>query len=189
MARADRPSAAERALLRQIAAAEQTVRLALGYRDGDPEGEPSARPGIRELVQAQAAVARLTSTMEQARAARLAGRERDPLRRIERLRDLAEQAGSWTAARQYGADALALSRQLEADRRAAALSDRVPATAEERAAVLSALVASASDDELEVCVSEWLKRRRYTLEVDEGGTLCLVPFGEDPGLRLVNGHD
>ena len=69
-------------------------------------------------------------------------------------------------------------------------ADRPPLTPEERATALAGLVVSASDDELEVAVAEWLRRRRYTLEVDAGGTLCLVPFGEDsPGLRLVDGAD
>lgn len=59
-------------------------------------------------------------------------------------------------------------------------------TPEERAEELSRLVDRASDDELEVALKEWLRRRRYRFEVDEGGTLHLVPFGE-AGLTVVAG--
>lgn len=59
-------------------------------------------------------------------------------------------------------------------------------TDDERAAALAALVDSASEPELEVAVREWLRRRRYRLHVDEGGTLEVVPLGESgPTLRVV----
>ena len=63
-----------------------------------------------------------------------------------------------------------------------------PETPEERAAMLGKLIEAASDDELEVCVAEWCRRRRYRLQVDEGGTLQMVPLGESgPDLTLVSG--
>lgn len=180
-----RPTNAERALLAQVAESREISRLAMGYRSGDLEGAPSASPSVHELVRAQAAVSRLTMQYELRRAARLAGAERDPLRRLQRLRDLAEQDGSWGPAARLGAEARALAKELEEkDRAAADAEHRRNLTPEERAAMLAGLVDSASDGELEVCVSEWLRRRRYRLVVDDGGTLQLIPLGE-LGLKLV----
>jgi len=178
-----RQTGAERALKLQIAEAREVFRLAQGYRPGDPDRAPSAAPSVHELVRAQAALSRLTLALEQRRAARLAGAERDPLRRLERMRDLAEQEGSWTAAARLGAEARALRREQEEQARATEEERNRELSPEERAAMLAGLVKGASDDELEVCVAEWLERRRYHLEVDDGGTLRLLPAGET--LRLV----
>ena len=61
-------------------------------------------------------------------------------------------------------------------------------TDDEKSQRLSEMVENASDGELEVAVSEWLKRRRYDLCVDGAGALQLVPQGDQrPDLRLVTG--
>ena len=75
--------------------------------------------------------------------------------------------------------------QMEAEIAAANAPEMTDAQKSER---LSEMVDNASDGELEVAVSEWLKRRRYDLCVDASGSLQLVPQGDTrPGLRLVTG--
>tara|TARA_R110000823_G_scaffold308292_1_gene431821 strand:- start:308 stop:532 length:225 start_codon:yes stop_codon:yes gene_type:complete len=74
---------------------------------------------------------------------------------------------------------------MEAEIAAANAPEMTDAQKSER---LSEMVDNASDGELEVAVSEWLKRRRYDLCVDASGSLQLVPQGDTrPGLRLVTG--
>jgi hypothetical protein len=56
----------------------------------------------------------------------------------------------------------------------------------QRAQILRERVDNAADEELEVAIEEWLRRRRYDLVVDDGGRLHLVAAGDSPpDLRLV----
>ena len=52
---------------------------------------------------------------------------------------------------------------------------------EERATQMAQSALKATDDELEIFVSEWLGRIKYDLRVDDGGVLRL----ERQGLRLI----
>ena len=114
---------------------------------------------------------------------------RDQSKEIRQYREDAADSKSWQAASAFAREERALRDQIDAQLAEKALAEAPPAaelTREERAAALSGLVDGASDDELEVAVAEWLRRRRYRLAIHEGGTLALVPLGEElSGLRLV----
>ena len=65
-------------------------------------------------------------------------------------------------------------------------ANRVELSAEEKAQRARETISSAHELELEVAVAEWLRRKRYTLAVEPGGRLHIVPQGDvRPGLRLV----
>ena len=65
-----------------------------------------------------------------------------------------------------------------AEREAAAAVELTP---EERATQMAQSALKATDDELEIFVSEWLGRIKYDLRVDDAGVLKL----ERQGLRLI----
>lgn len=70
--------------------------------------------------------------------------------------------------------------------KAKAIANRVEMTPEQKAQRARETIGSATVPELEVAVSEWLRRKRYTLAVEPGGRLHIVPQGDvRPGLRLV----
>ena len=138
-------------------------------------------------VRAQTLLARLTADLERRRAARVAGDIRDPVKRFQALRKLAESDGSWVAATTFAK--LEAEAAAEAERKRQERKRARPLSPEERLKVLPDLVQRASDDELEVCIVEWLKRRRYRLEVDDRGTLQVVPFGEEGPSRAADAGD
>ena len=114
-------------------------------------------------------------------------------RRVFKDHEGARKAGSWSAAAQLLRETRAIRDQIDTEAMRIAEAEALkrqasPETPEERAALLGKLIEAASDDELEVCLAEWCKRRRYRLVVDEGGALQIVPLGESgQGLQLVSG--
>lgn len=135
---------------------------------------------------------RQNTTPEQVSSARLRWLRAQSRRLMEDYKG-AKKCGSWSAVSSLQREIRTLRDMIDAEclkigeleARQAAAS---PETPEERAALLGKLIEAASDDELEVCLAEWCKRRRYRLVVDEGGALQIVPLGESgPGLQLVSG--
>ena len=116
----------------------------------------------------------------------------DQLEAVGNDRVRASEAGSHSAVASLRREERALRDQIdlgriqmEAEIAAANAPEMTDAQKSQR---LSEMVENASDGELEVAVSEWLKRRRYDLCVDGAGALQLVPQGDQrPDLRLVTG--
>ena len=135
---------------------------------------------------------RKNTTPEQVSSARLRWLRAQSRRLMEDQKG-AKEAGSWSAAASFAREIRTLRDMIDSEAmRQAELEElkrtATPQTAEARAALLSQLVDAASDDELEVCLAEWCKRRRYRLVVDEGGTLQIVPLGESgPDLQVLDG--
>jgi len=135
---------------------------------------------------------RKNTTPEQVSSARLRWLRAQSRRLMEDYKG-AKKANSWSAVSSLQREIRTLRDMIDAEclkigEMEALKAQASPETPEERAAMLGKLIEAASDDELEVCVAEWCKRRRYRLQVDEGGTLQIVPLGDSgPDLTLVSG--
>ena len=154
--RRTRRTPAERELEKQIARTEEILELAL-------KQERAA-----DAAKAQTLVVRLSADLQQRRAARLAGAERDPIRRLELMRELAEQAGSWVAAQRYEARVADARRAAE---EAASSEDERELSVEELAVELRADMRDWPDQYLELAVEEMARRhqgRWRLLRVIEG---------------------
>jgi len=112
------------------------------------------------------------------------------LREVRGDREAASEAGSHSAVAALRREERALRDQIDAARlimEEAKLAANPPKlTDAQRAQILRERVDNAADEELEVAIEEWLRRRRYDLVVDDGGRLHLVAAGDSPpDLRLV----
>ena len=115
---------------------------------------------------------------------------RKQLRAVKTDHTEAKKDRSWSAVaalrRQMQALRLELDHETIRLDDARALADQEAASAvtlspEERATQMAQSALKATDDELEIFVSEWLGRIKYDLRVDDGGVLRL----ERHGLRLI----
>ena len=116
-------------LVEQIA---QTQALLDDARD---EGDRS------NAVRAQTLLARLTGDLEHRRRAREIAKVRDPIRRVQMMRDMAEADGSWVAAASLQREVVKLQREKRAHDQAEAERNMAGMTEEQ---VLDELIAAAS---------------------------------------------
>jgi predicted metal-dependent hydrolase len=114
------------------------------------------------------------------------------LRDIRKDREQASEDCSHSAVAAFRREERALRDLIDAGRLQIAAAENssksAKVTPEERAQMLRERVDNASDEELEVAVQEWLRRRKYELRVLPDGGLTLIVEGDyRPDLRLVEG--
>lgn len=120
--------------------------------------------------------------------ARIAVLERD-IAEIRKLAAAAEKkSGPTQASAAYRRESRILRQEKQEleDRRTALLTAPGDLTPEQRLDRVREMAPRMTDDEQDVVVRDWLSRRKYELEVDEGGTLALHRIG-DGRLRVVGG--
>jgi len=158
--RRTRATSAERGLISQIKDARSCI---FSEKDELPIGN------LADRTKMLAHISRLSADLEKRKAARLAGAESDPVKRLELLRDLAEADGSWVAAARYGKDSRDLTTKAEKEAEDARIADVTrQMTPEEHLEAVEDAARNAPMVEIEIVVAEWLERLDLELWSDEG---------------------
>jgi hypothetical protein len=130
---------------------------------------------LRAALTAQASVARLSKDLEQELDAQRAAAMTDPLDRVRFMRERAEAAASWVAAARLLADERAIIREREA-LKSQLTPEKIAAdmTAEQWAERLRLQAHNLTDPDLNVFITEWLKRNKLSPVPQQDGAIHLV---------------